>query len=94
MIAQRFVGLFRQRAGVMGLEPPVSMSAGIASMLRDGPESGRQLVDLADRALYRAKAQGKNRLWVRSGDARCPARTAIRCSNPTDDVIGMYRRGS
>jgi len=59
-IAERFVRLFHQRAAVMDLDPPVSMSAGIASMLRDCPQSGKHLVDLADRALYKAKSRGKN----------------------------------
>jgi len=45
----------------MGLDPPVSLSAGIASVLRDAPASGQQLLELADRALLRAKSTGKNR---------------------------------
>ena len=58
--------LFGQRAGVLGLDPPVSLSAGIASLLQDRPNSGKHLLRLADRALYKAKSRGKNALYVGS----------------------------
>ena len=65
-LAERFLRLFRQRAGVLDLDPPVSVSAGIASLLRDRPNSGKHLLDLADQALYKAKSRGKNTLYVGS----------------------------
>jgi len=36
------------------------MSVGIASLQTDGPKTAAELVAMADRALYRAKAAGKN----------------------------------
>ncbi|MCP4591920.1 MAG: diguanylate cyclase [bacterium] len=63
-IVERLVRLYRQRASTLGVDPPVSISAGIASMRRDGAESGQHLLDLADRAQYNAKSAGKNRLCV------------------------------
>lgn len=65
-LTERLIRLFCQRAQVMALDPPVSMSAGIASMLRHRPQSGKDLLKLADQALYRAKARGKNRLCFTS----------------------------
>ncbi|MCK4660233.1 MAG: diguanylate cyclase [Phycisphaerae bacterium] len=62
--AERISRLFSQRAAVMNLDPPVSMSAGIASMLENRPNSGKHLLELADQALYKAKSGGKNRLCV------------------------------
>jgi diguanylate cyclase (GGDEF)-like protein len=65
-IAERFVKLFSQRAAVMKLDPPLSLSAGVASLLRHAPTSGQQLLELADQALLAAKAGGKNRACLRA----------------------------
>ena len=40
----------------------VSISVGIASMRNDGNSPAQRLVQRADAALYRAKAQGRNRV--------------------------------
>ncbi len=40
----------------------VTMSVGVASLTADGPSSGDALVSMADRALYLAKARGKNKI--------------------------------
>ena len=41
----------------------VTISVGLSSLPRDGTEPGK-LVDLADRALYAAKREGRNRIVV------------------------------
>ena len=43
---------------------PVTMSIGIASLRAVNPGSGDAMVSMADRALYAAKAQGKDRIVV------------------------------
>jgi len=59
-IADRMIKMFRQHARQFKQEPIVSMSAGVASLRRDVVESGHDLVNKADRALYKAKHGGKN----------------------------------
>ncbi|MBN1554039.1 MAG: diguanylate cyclase [Phycisphaerae bacterium] len=44
------------------LRIPVTLSVGIASLLDDFPPSADALVAMADRALYHAKAEGKDRI--------------------------------
>ena len=63
-IADRIVKMFAQHSRQFGLEPVVSMSAGVASLRRDAATSSRDLIDKADRALYRAKRRGKNGVAV------------------------------
>ncbi len=64
-LTERLVRLFRQRAGVLKLDPPVSMSAGIASLLQSHPGSGKDLLEMADQALYKAKSGGKSCLYAK-----------------------------
>ena len=45
---------------------PLTISVGMAAM-NESLESGFQLVELADEALYAAKRAGKNRVMVHSG---------------------------
>ena len=44
----------------------VTVSAGVATMTPDGDTSRRALVEAADKALYRAKAEGRNRVVLGS----------------------------
>lgn len=70
-------------AETCGLDFPVSISIGISCALADRQLPARQLVELADRALYRAKDRGRNRVEVVSpppaaappvaGGSPCPA---------------------
>lgn len=60
MIAGRIIKTFGQNISRLGQRVPVSMSAGVASLQRDGCESGHALVKQADAALYAAKRSGKN----------------------------------
>jgi PleD family two-component response regulator len=46
---------------MLASDPPVTMSAGVASLRTDSPTSGAQLLELADKALYAGKRAGKNR---------------------------------
>lgn len=63
-VIDRIVKLFAQYATVFKTQPRVSMSAGIASSGSRTVEERRQLIKLADRALYQAKHLGKNRVTV------------------------------
>ena len=44
-----------------GIEIPITISLGVASL---ADESGTALFDRADRALYSAKEQGRNRIEI------------------------------
>lgn len=59
-VIDRIVKLFGQYARQYGDEPFVTMSAGIASLKLGMPTSGQDLIDKADRALYKVKNAGKN----------------------------------
>lgn len=59
-LAQRVVSLFAQQSALLGTVPPVSMSAGVASVVTGRTCSAESLVRLADQALYRAKRKGRN----------------------------------
>src|SRR5438045_946210 len=65
-------------------DPPqalgVTVSFGIASYPESGAESGEDLVRRADRALYRAKRMGKNRVELFWSDEAAPARASLALS--------------
>ena len=63
-VAERTIRLFGQRARLLDVTPPLSMSAGIASLWGSGSVTAEELVRCADTALYRAKRLGKNRVAV------------------------------
>jgi len=55
---------------------PVTLSVGVASLAADRPSTADALVALADRALYIAKDQGKDRIVVfHRAKAKAPAKT-------------------
>lgn len=62
--ADRLVKLFRQRASLFKVKPPVMLSAGLASIKLVRPESGGDLIRCADKALYGAKESGKGRVNI------------------------------
>jgi diguanylate cyclase (GGDEF)-like protein len=74
----------RIRVAAMALEShgrPVTFSAGVALCAGSG-RSVRDLVGNADRALYRAKREGKNRTVMARGDPSSPPPSAQRNRDP------------
>jgi diguanylate cyclase (GGDEF)-like protein len=64
-VAQRIREEFRVSSrALLRREEGVTMSIGIASLLCDGPVGVDQLIAKADAALYKAKAQGRNRIVI------------------------------
>ena len=63
-VAGRVIALFAQRAKLVEVSPRPSMSAGVASQLNNVPSSAKEIIDLADRALYQAKQAGKNTVRI------------------------------
>ena len=59
-LAERLVRLFGQRAGLLNVGAPVSMSGGVASLRASRVQTGHELLQAADAALYRAKRGGKD----------------------------------
>ena len=55
----------------------VTVSAGVATMVPDGDTSRKALVESADKALYRAKAEGRNRVVLGSPSRQSIQLTAI-----------------
>ncbi|MHC5114208.1 MAG: GGDEF domain-containing protein [Planctomycetota bacterium] len=54
-------------AATAGHEPHVGMTIGVADNRLGAPEDAEQLVALADEALYRGKAAGRNQVVVQAG---------------------------
>ena len=65
-MAERLTKMFAQRTSLYEMKPPVTMSAGIASIKTNRPQSGQQLLELADAAMYQAKHAGKNAVRIYS----------------------------
>ena len=63
-IAQRVMPLFRQQAKTLSVQPGLSLSAGIASIRRHEPCDARELLSMADEALYHSKRTGKGKSTV------------------------------
>ena len=63
-IAERLVRLFGQYTRSLRRKQHLSLSIGVASLIRHCPESGHELVVKADQALYAAKRQGKNSVAI------------------------------
>jgi diguanylate cyclase (GGDEF)-like protein len=59
-VAKRIIALFAQHAAAFDIDPKPSLSAGIASLRTADIRHPDQLLQLADRALYTAKQNGKS----------------------------------
>jgi diguanylate cyclase (GGDEF)-like protein len=73
-MADRLIKLFGQRARLLKVSRPVSVSAGVASLGQKWPESGEALMKAADDALYSSKSRGKSLVTVH----RLSLQTALR----------------
>jgi len=56
----------KMRHGHSKVSDVMTVNAGVATMVPDGDTSRRTLVEAADKALYRAKAAGRNRVVLES----------------------------
>ena len=63
-IARRLIALFGQRCGAYELSPPLSMSAGIVSLMEHPTRQPKEFLERADRALYAAKQLGGSQAEV------------------------------
>jgi two-component system, cell cycle response regulator len=69
-VMQRTKDEFGQRSAILlRRNEPVTMSAGIASRRNDAPAGSEQLLAFADKALYRAKGGGRNRIAIHEPEA-------------------------
>ena len=64
LVAGRIITLFAQRAKVLDVSPRPSLSAGVASLLKNEPGTPKEIIELADQALYQAKQGGKNTVRI------------------------------
>lgn len=48
----------------------ITISIGVASLVHHQPADGKELILFADKALYRAKREGRNRVWVHGEEKR------------------------
>ena len=68
-LIRRIMAMFAQRAKMIApIDPPPTMSAGVASIRHNQPATPAELIEAADEALYTAKHQG--------GKSACPALAA------------------
>jgi diguanylate cyclase (GGDEF)-like protein len=67
-LAERCISAFEPPFFIKGLAVRIGVSIGIAAAPADGLD-GEALVQEADRALYRAKADGRN-TWLTASDTR------------------------
>lgn len=61
-MANRLISLIREHRFASLDDEQITVSAGIATLLGKNVPSPAQLVILADKAMYKAKAMGKNSL--------------------------------
>lgn len=70
--AHRITKMFAQRAALANTTPPVTTSAGVASIVTHKPGSGAALLALADAAMYYAKGTGKGHVSIYSVSKTTP----------------------
>lgn len=67
-VADRVIRLFAQRAGLLPVQPKPTISGGVAELAVHQPETPDALLQMADRALYKAKSAGKFTVMVYEAD--------------------------
>jgi diguanylate cyclase (GGDEF)-like protein len=87
-VAERLRGLVRAH-----LRSPLTITIGVASHPLDGVDA-RALLGAADRAMYRAKALGGDRVCLAMTSLQCPTRTRRDTTAPARRMPAMGRPAS
>lgn len=60
-----------------GYDLPVSFSVGIAEYAAYNVKGSRELIEIADKSLYKAKKNGKNQIWFEERHEKAPQADAV-----------------